>query len=147
MQPVDSKQEKLNMTGILSIVNQASDSGIDLRKFALQTVALCSRPDTRNMTFGNTLFIVADAGDRLANFIVYNADTPENFIQNYTKAMDAAYMLGFDEMFTQFNEQFLPFYKVFLDGLDNDDYGYEIIDLGNGKYQAQARLGTPRDGE
>ena len=146
-QVVDSKQEKLGLTDLLSVVNEAADTGVDLRTFTLQTVAMCSRPDTFNMTFGNTLFIVIDCGDRMANFIVYNADTEQNLSENYERAFNAAYMLGFDEAFVQFDPKLQAFYEQLLNGLDFDDYGYRIEQLDNGNMQAQLSLGSPREGE
>jgi hypothetical protein len=143
---IDSKKEKLSLTDLLSIVNSAADTGVDLRTFTLQTVAMCSRPDTYNMTFGNTLFIIIDCGDRMANFIVYNADTAENLAENYQRAVNATYMLGFDEAFVQFDPRLLEFYKGLLENLDVEDSGYQIAQLDNGNMQAQMRLGPSREG-
>jgi|688.fasta_scaffold489404_3 hypothetical protein len=147
MQPVDSKKQKLGLTDLLSIVGEASDNGLDLRTFALKTVMLASRPDTEFMNLGNSVFIIVDGGNRVGNIIVYNADTNENFIENYSKALDAAYMLGFDEVFTDFQESFLPFYEGFFDVYGGDGFGSEIQLLEDNTYRALMRLGPDREGE
>jgi hypothetical protein len=147
MQPVDSSQNKLGLTDLLGIVNQSSDTGLDLRNFIFKTVMMASRPDVEFMNLGNTVFLIVDGGNRVGNLVAYNADTADNFTQNFEKALNAAYMLGFDEVFTDFNQDVLPFYNEFLDDYNAEGSGSEIQELDDGTYRAVIRLGPDREGE
>lgn len=147
MDAVDSKTQELGLTDILSIVNRASDTGVDLRTFVLQTVLMTSMPTNKFLKLGNTVFIMIDGGDRMANIIVYNADTPENLLENYIRALNAAYMLGFDQIFVNFDEDFYPFYDELTDTYKAEDYGYELQRLDDDSYRLIMRLGPERQGE
>ena len=147
MQPVDSKQQKLGLIDLLSVVNQANNDGMDLRNFTLKVVGLASRPDTEYMNFGNTVFMCIDGGNRSGNLVIYNADTEQNLRENFEKALNACQMLGFDEVFTDFNENLLPFYEDFLDGFDMEEYGYLIQQLSDGRFRATMRINEDREGE
>lgn len=147
MQPIDSTKQKLGLIDLLSIVNQASNSGMDLRNFTLQVIGLASRPDTEYMNFGNSVFLCIDGGNRSGNLVVYNVDTPENLGVNFAKALNALQMLGFDEVFTDFNENLYPFYDDFLDSYDSEDYGYLIQKLSDGRFRAIIRINSDREGE
>lgn len=147
MQPIDSKQQKLGLTDLLSIVNQASDTGMDLRNFTLSVIGAASRPDVEFMNFGNTIFLCIDGGSRAGNLVIYNADTEQNLRDSFDKALNALEMLGFDEVFTDFNEDLYPFYSDFLAGYDTEDYGYEIQRLSDGRLRAVVRISEDREGE
>jgi hypothetical protein len=147
MQPVDSKERKLGLTDLLSVVNQASDTGMDLRNFTLSVIGAASRPDVEFMNFGNTVFLCIDGGNRSGNLVIYNADTEQNLRENFEKGLVACQLLGFDEVFTDFNEDLLPFYEDFLDGFDMDDYGYLIQRLSDGRYRVIMRINEDREGE
>jgi len=147
MQPIDSKQQKLSLVDILSVVNQTNNDGMDLRNFTLKVVGFASRPDTEYMNFGNTIFMCIDGGNRSGNLIIYNVDTEQNLRENFEKALNACQMLGFDEVFTDFNEDLLPFYENFLDGFDMDEYGYLIQRLTDGRLRAVIRISEDREGE
>ena len=147
MQPIDSQKQKLGLVDLLSVVNQANNDGMDLRNFTLKVVGLASRPDTEYMNFGNTIFMCIDGGNRSGNLIIYNVDTEQNLMENFEKALNACQMLGFDEVFTDFNEDLLPFYENFLDGFDMDEYGYLIQRLTDGRLRAVIRISEDREGE
>jgi len=144
MNPIDSKEQELSMTDILSMVNQASDTGLDLRSFVFETVMLLSIPTNKYMKLGNTVFILIGSDQGVANIVVYNADTMENLMENYERVLDAAQMLGFQQVFVDFNENFLGFYDELTNRYMTD--GYEIARLDNGQFRMIVNLPSDRRG-
>ena len=133
MNPVDSKEQELSLTDILSIVNQSSGMEVDLPSMVSQVVLLASSPTSKYMKLGNTAFIFIDGGDGVANVMVYNADTEQNLTENYVMALDAAKMLGFQQVYTVFDSVFLPFYDEFTDVYDAA--GYQLDELNDGSFR------------
>ena len=144
MNPIDSKEQELSMTDILSMVNQASDTGLDLRSFVFETVMLLSIPTNKYMKLGNTVFILIGSDQGVANIVVYNADTMENLMENYERVLDAAQMLGFQQVFVDFNENFLGFYDELTNRYMTD--GYEIARLDNGQFRMIVNLPSDKRG-
>jgi len=50
-------------------------------------------------------------------------------------------------VFTDFNQEVLPFYNEFLDDYNAEGSGSEIQELDDGTYRAVIRLGPDRKGE
>ena len=144
MNPIDSQEQELSMTDILSMVNQASDTGLDLRSFVFQTVMLLSIPTNKYMKLGNTVFILIGSDQGVANIVVYNVDTMENLMENYERVLDAAQMLGFQQVFVDFNENFLGFYDELTNRYMTD--GYEIARLDNGQFRMIVNLRSNKRG-
>ena len=105
---------------------------------------LLSIPTNKYMKLGNTVFILIGSDQGVANIVVYNADTMENLMENYERVLDAAQMLGFQQVFVDFNENFLGFYDELTNRYMTD--GYEIARLDNGQFRMIVNLPSDKRG-
>lgn len=145
MQAVDSKQRKLSLTEICQIANAVQGDDSDLRDLMYRIVAELSLPTTRHMVFGNTLFIINQGEGRDGYMRALNADTAQNFLESSKKFADAAYMLGYDNLYTEFQEpSFIQVFQVISRNPPRDEMGYELIDFEDGTYGVTFKLGPER---
>ena len=148
MQAVDSKQQKLGITDIIQVSGYQQGSPYDLRELTLRIVAELSMPTTDHMVFGNTLFIINKGEGRNGYMRALNADTAENFLESSKKFADAAYMLGFDSLYTEFEEPaFAQVFRIISRNPPRQDMGYELTDFEDGTYGVTFALGPEREGE
>lgn len=145
MQAVDSKQRKLSLTEIVQISGYNQDLGYDLRQLMMRIVTELSTPVTQHMIFGNTLFIINKGEGRNGYMRALNADTAENFLQSSKRFADAAYMLGYDNLYTEFDEpSFLQIFEIISRNPPRPDMGFEAIEFDDGTYGVTFKLGPDR---
>lgn len=148
MQAVDSKQQKLSITDIIQVSGYQQGSPYDLRDLTMRIVAELSIPTTDHMVFGNTLFIINKGEGRNGYMRALNADTAENFMESNKKFADAAYMLGYDNLYTEFQEpSFIQIFQIISKNPPRQEMGYELLDLEDGTYGVNFKLGPEREGD
>lgn len=148
MQPVDSKQNKLGITEIIQISGYNQGSEYNLRDLMLRIVAELSMPTTQHMIFGNTLFIINKGEGRNGYMRALNADTAQNFLESTKKFVDAAYMLGYDNLYTEFEEpSFIQVFQIISRNPPREEMGYELIDFEDGTFGVNFKLGPDREDE
>lgn len=146
MQAVDSKQRKLSLTDIIQVSSYQQDADYDLRDLVLRIVTELSLPTTQHMIFGNTLFIINQGEGRNGYMRALNADTGENFLQSSKRFADAAYMLGYDNLYTEFEQpSFIQVFRVISRNPPRPEMGYELFDLQDGSYAVNFKLGPERE--
>ncbi len=149
MQAVDSKQRKLNITEIVQISGYQQDAEYDLRELMMRIVAELSLPTTEHLVIGNTLFIINKGEGRVGYMRALNADTGANFLESCRVFSEAAYMLGFDTLVTDFDEpSFLQVFRYMArPPRPREQMGYEVAETEGGGYQVTFQLGPEREGE
>jgi len=148
MKPVDSKQKQLPMTEVIQIAGMNDNSPYDLRELLMRTVMELSLPNVTYKQLGNTLFSAMDVGSRVAYVKAFNADTEENFLPNYKKFTDMLYLMGFDGLVTDFdNEDYSRVFDYIVANKSRDGMGYELNEMSDYTYQVVMGLGPAREGE
>lgn len=148
MQGVDSKQRKLDLTDIIQISGYNQGNDYDLRELMIRIVSELSMPDTQHMIFGNTLFIINKADGRTGYMRALNADTGQNFLESCKRFADAAYMLGYDNLYTEFEEpSFIQVFQIISRKPPREDMGFELMDYEDGTYGVNFKLGPERGEE
>jgi hypothetical protein len=75
-----------------------------------------------------------------------NADTAQNFLENSVRFANAAYMLGIDNLYTEFQEpSFIQVFRYISRNPMREDMGYELIDYEDGTYGVNFKLGPERE--
>lgn len=147
MQPVDSRQQQLDIQDIVEIASTATDQELDIGRLLKRMVVELSLPTTRYMVFGNTLFIINQADGRNGFMRALNADTAENFLNHCIKFADSAYLLGFDNLLTEFETpSFLQVFRVISQNPPREEMGYAVARSGDNKLQVLFKLGPEREG-
>lgn len=145
MQAVDSKQRKLTLTEIVQISGYQQGAEYDLRQLMLRIVAELSLPETQHMIFGNTLFIINKGEGRNGYMRALNADTGQNFLESSKRFADAAYMLGYDNLYTEFEEpSFIQIFQIISRNPPRKDMGFELYEMKDGSYGVNFSLGPER---
>ena len=148
MKPVDSKQKMLSLTELVLTAGYSQFTERDPRQAMLMLVAELSRPDTKHMRFGNTLFIINKGQGRNGYMRALNADTAENFMEHNKKFADSAYLLGYDNLITIFKEpSFIQIFRMVARNPPRPEMGYELKEGKNGEYIVNFKLGPLREGE
>jgi hypothetical protein len=148
MKPVDSKQKVVSLTELILASNEAQQTGRTPQQAVLAAVAEMSMPVTKHMRFGNTLFIINKGQGRNGYMSAMNIDTPRNFIENVKKFLDSAYLLGFDNLVTIFNqEELIQVFRIIAKNPPRKEMGYEIKINRKGQYVANFKLGPSREGD
>lgn len=147
MQAVDSKQRKLSIDEIVQIAYGNQDLEFDLRETMIRLVAELSMPETKHIVFGNTLFIVNQGEGRNGYMRALNADTGANFLESCRKFTDTAYLLGFDNLVTDFDEPaFLQVFRYMArPPRPREDMGYEVQENKDGTYRVVFKIGPDRE--
>lgn len=148
MKPVDSNKEMLGLTDIILESNRAQNTGRDPRQAVMMAVAEMSMPSTKHMRFGNTIFIINKGIGRNGYMSAMNVDTPKNFVENVRRFIDSAYLLGFDNLVTIFEqEELIQVFRIIAKNQPRPDMGYEIKINKEGQYIANFKLGPSREGD
>jgi hypothetical protein len=146
MNPVDSKQQQLTLTDIVQISGYNQGSEYALPDLMTRIVMELSLPNTKHMIFGNTLFIINQGEGRDGYMRALNADTAQNFLENSVRFANAAYMLGIDNLYTEFQEpSFIQVFRYISRNPMREDMGYELIDYEDGTYGVNFKLGPERE--
>ena len=148
MKPVDSNKEMLGLTDIILESNRAQNTGRDPRQAVMMAVAEMSMPSTKHMRFGNTIFIINKGIGRNGYMSAMNVDTPKNFVENVRRFIDSAYLLGFDNLVTIFEqEELIQVFRIIAKNQPRPEMGYEIKINKEGQYVANFKLGPSREGD
>ena len=148
MKPVDSNKEMLGLTDIILESNRAQNTGRDPKQAVMMAVAEMSMPSTKHMRFGNTIFIINKGIGRNGYMSAMNVDTPKNFVENVRRFIDSAYLLGFDNLVTIFEqEELIQVFRIIAKNQPRPEMGYEIKINKEGQYVANFKLGPSREGD
>lgn len=145
MTPVDSKQRQLSLTEIVQIAGANQGEPYDLRQLMARIILELSLPNTKHMIFGNTLFIINQVDQRDGFMRALNADTAQNFLENSVQFANAAYMLGIDNLYTEFQQpSFLQVFRFIARNPMREEMGYEVVGLPSGSFGVTFKLGPER---
>ena len=145
MTPVDSKQRQLSLTEIVQIAGANQGEPYDLRQLMARIILELSLPNTKHMIFGNTLFIINQVDQRDGFMRALNADTAQNFLENSVQFANAAYMLGIDNLYTEFQQpSFLQVFRFIARNPMREEMGYEFVGLPSGAFGVTFKLGPER---
>ena len=146
MKPVDSKKKMLDLTDIILMANYNKPNSRDPNEALALAIAEMSMPITKHMRVGNTLFVINKGRGRNGYMAAMNVDTPRNFVENVRKFLVSAYLLGFDNLVTVFDEPaYLQIFHILAKNPPREDMAYEIRENKNGQYVAGIKLGPPRE--
>jgi hypothetical protein len=146
---VDSKEKKLSVDEILTIVAKETKSPYPpeiMRSFFVREL---QEPGTKTMRYGNTLYVVHPGRTQKnkGTFRALNADTAENYMESGKQFVDDAYAQGFDTLVTEFKDQsILNIFRNISKNPPREDMGYEAAQDENGEFEVVLQLGTPRQG-
>ncbi len=145
-QVVDSKQKELDTNAIITIAIQETKSQYDIGIAYASIIKEIESKGTTAIREGNTIFILHHAKGRIGTFRPLNADTARNYINNVSTFLTAAYGLGFDTLYTQFQDPtLLSLFKIiFKSKPPETKMGYAIKRTQNDGYSATIKLGEPR---
>lgn len=126
----------------LAITHPGEDPSEHMRK----ALVVMHRPDTHTHQFGNSLFVVMDAGHRRGYLSLYNADTPRNLIQTIKEARDWIYhKLGIDFLvFDYVNPAIETLAHLLITKHLVPQGALRTFNLDNGKTRAVLQLGPLR---
>jgi len=145
-QVVDSKQKELDTNAIITIAIQETGVQLDVGTAYASIINEIKSKGTTAIREGNTIFIIHHAKDRIGTFRPLNADTARNYINNVSTFLTAAYNIGFDTLYTQFQDPtLLSLFKIiFKSKPPETKMGYSIKRTEGDGYSATIKLGEPR---
>ena len=145
-QVVDSKQKELDTNAIITIAIQETKSQYDIGIAYASIIKEIESKGTTAIREGNTIFILHHAKGRIGTFRPLNADTARNYINNVSTFLTAAYNIGFDTLYTQFQDPtLLSLFKIiFKSKPPETKMGYSIRRTEGDGYSATIKLGEPR---
>jgi hypothetical protein len=82
VQMVDSRQQELSAEDIVAIDAMNMESGLSRDQAIAMINAELKMDDTLFIRQGNTLYVIHKAEPGVGYFQAFNADVPENFLQN-----------------------------------------------------------------
>ena len=146
-QVVDSKQKELDTNAIITIAIQETKSPHDVGISYASIINEINSKGTTALREGNTIFIIHHAKGRIGTFRPLNADTARNYINNVSTFLTAAYGLGFDTLYTQFQDPtLLSLFKIiFKSKPPETQMGYSLRRTEGDGYSATIKLGEPRE--
>lgn len=144
---VDSKKTKLGVEAIIVASAAETDSPQPVATVYAAVVSEINVKGTMLLQEGNTLFIIHHEGSRTGTFRALNADTARNYLENSIEFVKAAYKLGYDELYTEFDDpSILNIFKAIKRNPPNEDMEF-VADQENGKYMVTLYLGPTRERE
>lgn len=145
---VDSKQQKL---GLPEIVNEGIQVDEELSQYPIDVafaavLSQMNMPKTVVRQTGNTLWIIHKGKKRLAAFLMLNADTEENLLENTREFFRWAYDdVGIDVMQTDNQgELFLNLFEQIYQDPIREDMGYMLLEMESGETGGLVKLGPER---
>lgn len=144
---VDSKKQKLGVEAIIVASADETDSSYPIATVYAAIVKELNIKGTIPLQEGNTLFIIHHVSSRVGYFRALNADIARNYLANSLEFAKAAYKLGYDELYTEFEDpSILNIYKAIKRHPPNEDMEF-IAEEKNGKYGVTLYLGPTRERE
>lgn len=142
VQMVDSRQKELSPEDIVAIDAMNTESGLSRDQAIAVINAELKIEDTLFIRQGNTLYVIHKAEPGVGYFDAFNADIPENFLQNNIEFAKACYKMGFDTVATILEEPSMaPFYRGVVEAAPNPDMGYELQEMDDGTYLVIIKTG------
>lgn len=145
MEYVDSKQQKLNSGQIVPIFLKNSGQAQNPKVMIPAILAELSQPQVKTRQIGNTIFevILSKQGHDQAFFKAFNADIPENFVENSKQfVVWARRVLGLKLLVTEFQDPALTqLFKVISMNPPMPDMGYKVYKTANGGMRIVLNLG------
>lgn len=142
---VDSKEQPLSVESIIII--SAADRDEDVTPAAAFAAAIAEMNMENATPFqeGNTFFVVHHVEPRQGFFRVWNADVPENYLENVYTFLQAAHKYGYDVLFTELdNPSVLNLYKAVFKNPPLPNMDYEV-DKSDETVMLILQLGEPRE--
>lgn len=142
VQMVDSRQKELSPEDIVAIDAMNTESGLSRDQAIAVINAELKIEDTLFIRQGNTLYVIHKAEPGVAYFDAFNADVPENFLQNNIEFVKACYKMGFDTVATILEEpSTVSFYRGVVEAAPNPNMGYELQEMDEGTYLVIIKTG------
>lgn len=145
MEYVDSKRQKLNSGQIVPIFLKNTGQAQNPKVMIPAILAELSQPQVKTRQIGNTLFevILSKQGHDQAFFKAFNADTPENFVDNSKQfVVWARRVLGLKLLVTEFQDPALAqLFKVISMNPPMPGMGYKVYKTANGGMRIVLNLG------
>ena len=147
VQMVDSREQELSPEDIVAIDAMNMESGLSRDQAIALINAELKMDDSLFIRQGNTLYVMHKAEPGVAYFQAFNADIPENFLQNNIEFAKACYKMGFDTVATILEEpSTASFYRGVVEAAPNPDMGYELQEMEDGSYMAVIKTGPDTGG-
>jgi len=144
---VDSKKTKLGVEAIIVASAAETDSPHPIATVYAAIVKELNMKGTIPIQEGNTLFIIHHVSSRVGFFRALNADIARNYLASSMEFAKAAYKLGYDELYTEFEDpSILNIYKAIKRNPPNEDMEF-IAEEKDGKYGVTLYLGPTRERE
>lgn len=146
MQMVDSKKDQLGFEEVLDIAlkNTGSDYTVETALPIIKKELYMKKSAFEQ--FGNTIFIVHEAGPRMCYFRALNADTASNFINNGKKFVDWVYNnAGMDVGAVDYNgDDITRVIKTIVKNPPHKGVDYKLKRLPTGETRAIVTFGPRR---
>lgn len=144
---VDSREQELSPEDIVAIDAMNMESGLSRDQAIAMVNAELKMDDTLFIRQGNTLYIMHKAQPGVGYFQAFNADVPENFLQNNIEFAKACYKMGFDTMATKFTDPtILSVFRYIANNPPNQQMGYDVRRTDRGEYFVTVKTGPARKG-
>jgi hypothetical protein len=144
---VDSKKTKLGVEAIIVASAAETDSSHPIATAYAAIVKELNIKGTIPLQEGNTLFIIHHVSSRIGFFRALNADIAKNYLANSLEFVKAAYKLGYDELYTEFESpSILNIFKAIKRNPPNEDMEF-VAQEKDGKYIVTLYLGPTRERE
>jgi hypothetical protein len=144
---VDSKKTKLGVEAIIVASAAETNSKYPVATVYAAVVKEMSMKGTFVIQEGNTLFIIHHVSSRVGFFRALNADVAMNYFLNANEFMKAAYKLGYDELYTQFNDpSIFKLLEVMMRYPPNKEMDY-VAEERNGRSIVHIYIGPARERE
>lgn len=141
---VDSKKQMLDEDSILMISAEETKSPYPPATLYASIVKEMNLEGTSTFRYGNTLFIVHHAKDRIGIFRALNADVARNYLENSFNFIKDAYDLGFDILYSKFSdERILGIFKMISKNPPREGMGYRAEKLKDG-FGVTVKVGPSR---
>lgn len=135
----------LDSSEIIKIATQIQSPGMSYEDAHRLIAAEIQQPATKFFRQGNTLFIIHPTENpRIGFFRALNADDARSYMDNCEEFTKAAYALGFDILFTQFQDPSLINIFRYVGRNRPADMGYKVEQTEDGMYQVTVQIGPKR---
>ena len=145
---VDSKQQMLSSTELLTIASENQEPDIPPRAVLAGIKAEIKQPGTLPLRYGNTIFVVHKGKERAGFFRALNADSPRNYLDNSFRFTKEIYDIGFDFLVTQYRDPSISsIFKAISRNPPREGMGFQTQKLPDGTYQSIFKAGPTRSGD
>ena len=141
----DSKQKEISPESIITIDAKNNRSPHPAATMYAAVVAEMNMPQTGVLRHGNTLMILHYADEGVGVFKAINADTPDNYIDNLVYCFKAAYNMGYDTLYSVFDEESdIAILRKVATAMNDPEYGHMVKKLDDDNFSVTIKLGAER---